>query len=244
MAESRLVEWITWLITEKKLLAVFLGPPCTTFSIMRRPRLRSRQQPYGFDTKDNGTILGNTLALRSMQTLHVAAQNDTAGIIETPHSSYMKCLPPWQALKAHDEVDEVRCDSCRFGSPHRKSFRFLGLRVDLSPLSLKCVCEEKHVQVQGSYTKGSATYTDELAKALAMTLKDAILERRRMISDQRDLPTKGLECQLSNEVMQTSEWRVLASWSFRKQSHINILAGASLLRLCTVQQHCPNWPAS
>ena len=232
LSQARVLEWITWLIAERKLLGIFMGPPCTTFSIMRRPRLRSAQVPYGFDTSDPQTLMGNTLALRSCQIMHVSYQHDTAGIIETPHSSYMKGMPPWKALKKKPLTDEVRCDSCRFGSCHRKSFRFLGLRTDMSPLAKKCCCVEKHVQVQGVFTKGSATYTDDLAKTIAEVLCAAIRGIKDQLEETLSLETRGLECQLSNEVMNTARWKVAASWAFRKQSHINILEEASLLKLC------------
>lgn len=44
--------WLTFLLAEKRLKAIMVSPPCTAFSVMRRPRLRSAQAPFGFDTKD------------------------------------------------------------------------------------------------------------------------------------------------------------------------------------------------
>eukprot|EP00435_Cladocopium_sp_Y103_P040712 s1882_g11.t1 len=44
-----LLEWITYMLAEKVLKAVLLMPPCTTFSIMRRPALRDRFHPFGFN---------------------------------------------------------------------------------------------------------------------------------------------------------------------------------------------------
>ena len=45
-------EWLTFLLAEKRLKGVMISPPYTTFSIMRRPRLRSPLKPFGFDTMD------------------------------------------------------------------------------------------------------------------------------------------------------------------------------------------------
>ena len=228
---SQVIEWLTSMVARRQLLAFFLGPPCTTFSVMRRPRLRSRACPYGFEPSLDPTWTGNRLALRSMQLMRTGAQNESSGIIETPYSSYMKHLPPWQALKALACCQEIRTDSCRFGSCHLKSFRFLGLRVEMSSLALRCHCQTNHVRVEGALTKESATYTDALARELAKVFVVAVRAQKIKVANEHNLNTKGLECQLSNEVMLTSNWKVKASWSFKKPSHINILEEASLLRL-------------
>jgi len=228
----RVIEWLTFLVAEQRLLGFFLGPPCTTFSIMRRPRLRDREKPFGFEPQEEGTQTGNVLAARSAQLMYVGAQNSSSGILETPYSSYMKHLPQWGIIRRLPETSETRCDSCRFGSPHLKSFRFLGLRVDLTRVSLRCQCRARHLLVEGKYTKDSATYTDQLACALANVLADAIWASKEAIRSVSEPSVKGLECQLTNEIMKTSNWKPVNVWSFRKRSHINLLEEASLLRLC------------
>ena len=59
------MEWIIHLVQNHYVKAVMVEPPCTTFSIMRRPALRSRLCPFGFDVSDPQTSMGNKLALRS-----------------------------------------------------------------------------------------------------------------------------------------------------------------------------------
>ena len=228
------VEWLTFMLAEKRLRAFFSGPPCTTFSVMRRPRLRSKEAPLGSDPTDHQTQVGNHLALRALQLMQVGRQNGASGINETPYSSYMKHLPPWIDLKAKPEVDEVRCDSCRYGSVHLKSFRFLGLNVDLKPLSRRCICTATHERVEGSKTKGSATYTDELAQCLAEVLAQSIFRSRDQVRELAEGRTQGLENQLANEVMTSSPWEVVKCWSFKKSSHINILEESSVLKLCQI----------
>ena len=172
------VSWLVFMLTEKRLLGFFLGPPCTTFSIMRRPRLRSKQQPFGFEPEDNQTHLGNVLAHRSGQITYVGHTSGAAGLLETPYSSYMKHLPFWNILRRLDGASEVRSDSCRFGSVHLKSFRFLGVNVDTSKLALRCKCAGKHVQVQEGYTKVSAIYSDALATTLASVLAAGLTDKK------------------------------------------------------------------
>ena len=224
--------WISFMLSEKRLKSFFGGPPCTTFSIMRRPALRNAQIPFGFDTEDEQTRVGNELAHRGGQALYIAHQNDAAGILENPYSSFMKHLPFWNVLRRLPNSSEVRTDSCRFGSPHLKSFRLLGVNVDLSVLARRCVCKAKHVVVQGGFTKISATYTDQLAQAIASVLAESIRRHNRRLKDLEDPPVKGLENQLTNEVMQTAQWELVKCWSFKKQSHINILEESAVLKLC------------
>ena len=57
---------------------------------MRRPRLRSAEVPYGFEPGDPQTATGTALAQRSFQVVAVGDRNASCGVLETPHSSYMK----------------------------------------------------------------------------------------------------------------------------------------------------------
>ena len=228
---NHVASWITYLLGEKRLLAFFLCPPCTTFSIMRRPALRSADVPYGFDVGDPQTRTGNVLANRSCQIMSVGAQNDAVGLLETPFSSRLKCMPAYKSVASLPQCQMVRTDSCRFGSIHQKGFRFLGLNIVLDPIALKCICTKKHVQIQGTYTKGSAIYTPKLAEAIALCFSKAILDLKARQEEEHSVRVKGLESQLVNSVALSSGWEVCSSWTFRKQSHINILEMASMLRL-------------
>ena len=69
------IEWISCLIADGRLRSFHLSPPCTTFSIMRRPRLRSPACPFGFDVRDPQTRLGTLLACRALQLLCIGAVN-------------------------------------------------------------------------------------------------------------------------------------------------------------------------
>ena len=231
VAEVRVIEWLTFLVSEKRLLSFFLCPPCTTFSIMRRPALRSQATPYGFCPLEEKTSAGNVLAHRSMQLMYVGAQNEVPGIAETPWSSFMKHLPAWRHVACLPVSRFCRADSCRFGSPHQKAFRFLSVHLDLHDVSRRCQCKTKHLQIQGKYTKGSAIYTKELAMNLALCFKKGILEVKRKVHEENSLVVKGLENQLCNEIVTSSTWTCESSWTFRKESHINILEMASVLRL-------------
>ena len=225
------MSWLTHMLSTKRLKAFLTSPPCTTFSIMRRPRLRSPLQPFGFDPSDPQTALGNVLGQRGAQMMYIAAVNDAAGVMETTYASYLKHLPGWKAVRRQRCSSEVRCDSCAYGSIHLKPFRFLGVNVCTHRISLRCTCSLPHVRIEGAYTKKSATYVPLLVEALALTFVEAIRRVCQKRTEELELEVSGLESQLVNEVALASKWRVLSSWKFKKLSHINILEEASILRL-------------
>ena len=231
MSSIHLLRWLVFLVAERKIKSIMLEPPCTTFSIMRRPRLRSKLQPLGFNPQDPLTFGGNLFAGRSGVLSYVAARSGVVSIWETPFSSYMRHLPCWQAVKRLPESVEIRTDSCRFGSPHLKSFRFLCVNADVEPLCRRCQCTEKHLQVEGSYTKTSAVYVDDLAKTLAEVLVSAAEKVDKKVGADDCIVVDGFENQLVNEVALSAEWNVASKWTFKSESHINILEEAALLRL-------------
>ena len=155
--------------------------------------------------------------------MQLAAANHASGIMETTYSSYPKHLPGWKSVKALDCAEEVRCDSCAFGSIHLKPFRFLGVNARLKRLNKRCTCTTSHVKVEGQFTKACATYVPRLVGALAEVLYDAISAARFRRASELSLEVSGLENQLVNEVALSSDWQVYSSWEFKKQSHINIL---------------------
>lgn len=164
-----LAAWITHLIAEGILKAVLLEPPCATFSVTRRPPLRDKIHPFGFDISNRQTEDGNILAHRSFQIGYIAAANGAIAIIEKPHSCKMKYLPAWGPLLQLAGATLVRAGSCQFLSIHQKSFVFLGINVDLEPLSLRCtypckefsprrlqpMCQSLHVALHIALHKGS-----------------------------------------------------------------------------------------
>ena len=222
------IGWLTFMVSEKRLRGFMVEPPCTTYSIMRRPRLRSKQKPLGFRPCEEKTRVGNVLSSRGGQLMHVGARHGAVGLLETPFSSYMKHMPFWKILETFECFKTVRCDSCRYHSPHLKSFRFLCLNLETDLISLRCVCNKKHLPVEGSLTKASAIYTDSLSESLAETFARALYSRR--VPKDEGKSAGGLESLFVNEVMLSSTWQKSSVWTFKKKSHINILEESALLR--------------
>ena len=225
-----IIAWITYMLSSGQLLCVCVEPPCTTFSIMRRPALRDPLHIFGFVPSHPQTMMGNILAQRSFQILYVALANSATAVMENPWSSKMKKMPSWRMLDDIPGVETVKTDSCMFGSIHKKSFAFLGVNADMSGISVRCCGGHEHVQIQGSYTKASASYTPKLAMALAEVMVKGVKRKKEEV--QRDaLIVKGLENQLLNEILVSSSWELEDCWAFKKPHHINILELSAVVRL-------------
>ena len=231
VTECHVQRWLTYLVSSRLVLAIVCEPPCTTYSIIRRPALRSKHKPMEFNVEDEKTLAGNTLACRGSQLMKVAGVNRVAGLLETPFSSLLQHFPAWKAAASMPCSRIVRVDSCRFGSPHLKSFRMLCVHFKPNNIDKRCVCQSRHLQVQGKYTKASATYTEDLCAAIALDLAHWIWAEQDALRVDAGRDSKGLESLAINDLALSSNWTVDVAWDFKKPGHINLLEEASLLRL-------------
>ena len=132
-------------------------PPRATFSVMRRPALRDRQNPLGFNPLDEQMACGNELAYSSLQIAKVCWHTGVTCLVENPASSKIKWLKPWKDIESLPGARSCRADSCSFGSIHKKGFAFIAIYDDASGLERGCSRDYFHVKVEGQYTKASAT---------------------------------------------------------------------------------------
>ena len=225
------LEWLIHLVTNGYVKAIMLEPPCTTFSVMRRPALRSKHQPFGFQPDELHTRTGTKLAHRALQLLHFCVKHGVTGVIENPWSSKIKFLPAWKSLQGCEHVALVRCDSCAYGSVHLKSFAFLCAWAEVQHISLRCAGGHKHVLVQGKFTKASATYVHDLAIALAKVMAYGILRLSAFEASLAHGSVDGLESQMLNDLCSSQKWELVSVWTYRVSSHINILELEAVLRL-------------
>lgn len=222
MKAVNVIEWLIHLIANRLIKAFLLEPPCTAFSVMRRPALRSRLCPFGFDP---------VLAHRSFQAMEAGEYHGVTGALENPWASKIMILPGWDILAAKAWCQVIRCDSCAYGSIHLKSFAFMCVWADVRPISKRCSGDHEHVQIQGTLTEKSATYVEGLAEALAEVMAIGI-ERAKKFDEEIAVPRAvGLENQLVNELGLSLNWQLHSSWTFKVSSHINILELAVVVRL-------------
>ena len=159
----QLLSWLCFMVEGGRLDSFFLAPPCTTFSPAAFPSLRSYAMPRGFNPTERRTLLGTTLALRSLALMLVAARTRVIGLLETPRRSKLAWLQEWIYFLDALIADETWLASCNFGSIHQKEFRLLGCNVEMTRLNFPCTRDHTHVKIEGKYTRPSATYTDQLA---------------------------------------------------------------------------------
>ncbi|CAK0890054.1 unnamed protein product, partial [Prorocentrum cordatum] len=106
LVDSRLAEWVVWLIWQRRVKMTISQVPCTSFSIARLPRLRSRMRPWGFDPSSTPTRLGNVLFRVGMLALfaHLISGHGT-GLHEHPLTAYSWCAHIVEFLLTHEVVD-------------------------------------------------------------------------------------------------------------------------------------------
>ena len=230
LLDTRVLEWLIFLIQNNRLLSFAVEPPCTTFSPAAHPCIRSYRQPRGFCQKDPKTWVGNRLAFAALCLLLVAAGTNTFGLGEQPRRGKMAWLREWIYLLSLMNVRETFTASCSFGSPFQKEFRFITVNMLPDGICRPCSRDHEHVRIQGTLTKGSAVYCPGLVTALGCMFEKH-LKHAEKLEAKLDISTSGLESWLVNDVAKNAEWRVSASWKWTGFSHINILELASILQV-------------
>lgn len=225
MKAAHVIEWLIHLIANRLIKAFLLEPPCTAFSVMRRPAFRSRLCPFGFDP---------VLAHRSFQAMEAGEYHGVTGALENAWASKIMLLPGWGILAAKAGCQVIRCDSCAYGSIHLKSFAFMCVWADVRPISKRCSGDHEHVQIQGTLTEKSATYVEGLAEALAEVMAIGI-ERAKKFEEEIAVPRAvGLENQLVKELGLSLNW----------QLHLGLLRCLHILISLSLQwwrASCPAW---
>lgn len=229
LLESRVLEWIIFMMEEDRLDSFLVSPPCTSFSPAAHPMVRSYDQPRGFDPDHPKVLLGNLLAFAALTLLLAALRLRKFGLGEQPRLSKMRWLREWLRLVMLG-AREVWLASCAYGSVHRKEFGMIGVNMKVELLHRKCPGNHQHIKIEGKYTKPSAVYCDGLADALAEFFLSHLSARQRA-AVRLQIDVDGLEDPLSNDLCTGLEWSTVDSWSWKANSHINVLETAATLRL-------------
>ena len=132
------------------------GPPCLTFGTLRRPRLRSKLKPAGFNPDDPTTALHNRIARRVAFIFSVVALSGLFFSVEQPGSSVMFRLACFaRLLELGARVTRV-C-YCSYGTAFQKASQWLHNKPWMLRLPAGCSCPLKgaHFVIQGTFTKDS-----------------------------------------------------------------------------------------
>ena len=229
LIDVRTLEWLMFLVQNRRVRALALEPPCTTFSAAAYPACRSYQQPRGWNQKSRKVWLGNRLAFACLSLILVTAHSMVLALLETPRRSKMGWLKEWLYLLSLPNVEENFTASCSFGSPYQKESKFLTCNMRARGICKPCTRDHEHVRIQGQLTKGSAVYCKGLAVALA-NLFHVHLQIEENFLQKHEIAAEGLESVFVNEVMKRQAWKVGSAWRWTGKSHINVLEMASVFQ--------------
>ena len=139
------------------------GVPCVSFGTLRRPRVRSRAQPSGFDPEDPFTKLRNRLARLVGFVFCIALQYGQFVSVEQPAGTSLYHMHCYRLLVTLGCVVSTFC-FCSFGSPFLKRSRWLRNKPCLCRLENSCQCGSgrRHFEVRGTFT------AERLAEFLAL----------------------------------------------------------------------------
>ncbi|CAL1156117.1 unnamed protein product, partial [Cladocopium goreaui] len=229
LMDVRVVEWLIFMLESKRIHAVLLAPPCTTFSPAAYPPCRSYENPLGFNRSEFKVYHGTKLAHASLCIMFTTMRTDSLGLLEQPRRSKMRWLATWKRL-VEMGMEEHFLASCSFGSIHMKEFCFAAVNMQAESLDRPCTRDHNHIKIEGKFTRPSATYVDGLAYELACVFKRN-LDAMHKALQATEVAVEGLEDPVSNDVALAYEWKVEDSWRWKGSSHINVLETASTLRL-------------
>jgi hypothetical protein len=110
---------IMGLILRRVVLVWLFAPPCITFGTLRRPRLRSKEQPGGFDPNCPITRRGNRFAFRAAIFMNLIGFCNQYAYAEQPRGSVMYKLWIFLQLLQHpaSRFDIYNFPFCGHGSP-------------------------------------------------------------------------------------------------------------------------------
>jgi hypothetical protein len=227
-----LFSWLIQVVAAGRVLYLHLGPPCTTFSLARKPALRGKRCPYGFEPSELKTFTGNKLYLRCLTLLRLQCLAGHPGSLEHPATSLARYLPPM--LCADGRWLETICLSmCQFGAPWRKDTHLHTVNAPfLRQLGRRCAGGHDHTPLVGSTTTKAAEYPRELCAEWAAL----ILEHRRHVDAEwppKSPPpdTSATESVWFNSLLRGLPFKEESRLQWRRRRHINLQEVAMLRSL-------------
>eukprot|EP00438_Fugacium_kawagutii_P019732 Skav213561 [mRNA] locus=scaffold263:154967:157288:+ [translate_table: standard] len=240
---------IVGLICRRVVRAWHVAPVCTTFGTLRRPRLRSILQPFGFDPNEDATHEGN----RGGFILWLCLAYGLLCSMEQPGGSVMYRMDLFKKLLERG-CYSTRFPFCGWGTPFQKLSWWIGNNPFLAGLTAKCTCgfAGKHFRVQGTFDRWrrqqfkrlcrpsaaavfgrdpglhehvahfSAAYPKPLCTHIAKVCFDifATAEEEGPEAD-ISLPL-GSPPRWMGQLARSLKWQKLLQYEFHKRNHINV----------------------
>ena len=147
------------------------GLPCVSWGTLRRPQVRSIEEPFGFNPRDPFTAYHNLLAIRTAMILTVAVMCGQFISVEQPGSSRLFHLDCYKTLISLGCVIS-HFAFCAYGSGFRKASKWLHNKPWLIPLESVCTCRFRgnHFTVQGTFTRDSILDFDRRCNPSCLTV--------------------------------------------------------------------------
>ena len=242
---------IIGLICRRVVAYIHLGPPCTTFGTMRRPRLRSKQVPWGFDPNDPATREGNSFAARTAFVLHLAASYGILASAEQPGGSVMYRLDIFARLLSRGFF-KLKFSYCSFGTPFQKASCWLVNNGELKPLAGTCSCplRGRHLRLESSFNAENLEVFKQLCRpscesvfgrvpeigeslcrlsgsyplpAMQRLLELQLPAIQRILKGESGLTRKSHEPpRWVGDLGTCLQWKTLLQYRFKKVNHINV----------------------
>ena len=168
---------------------IHMGPPCSTFSMARLPRLRTTRFPWEVPgLKPDKKLLVRAGTLMCLVALEIAAlclKHNVAFTWENPHSSMMWNFPPVSAFMKDPRTTSFVITYCGYGTSWKKPTRLLTNCPELQAAVPHCVgcggmCSftgEPHQALRGQgpsgelWTKVACPYPLPMCKEIALALR-------------------------------------------------------------------------
>ncbi|CAE8602155.1 unnamed protein product, partial [Polarella glacialis] len=148
---------IMGLILRRVVLVWLFAPPCITFGTLIRPRLRSKEQPGGFDPNCPITRRGNRFAFRAAIFMNLIGFCNQYAYAEQPRGSVMYKLWIFLQLLQHpaSRFDIYNFPVCGHGSPFEKFSSWMSNVPGMEVMRDVCRCpfKGKHLRVESSFTQ-------------------------------------------------------------------------------------------
>ena len=144
---------------------LWMGHPRSTFTLDRRPRLRTIKSPWGVDVLQPQVLVEN---LHVHQCLALFMSQSCVGsfaFLETPWGAYTRKLPWWKAVSKHGF--DIRLDQCRYGTAYLKPTGLLCNSKQFKVLGKRCRRDHVHTPFNSSSSGRTCHYPEELCLEFA-----------------------------------------------------------------------------
>ena len=209
LSDSRCLEWVLWLLQERKLRSILVVPPVGSFSPCWQPPLRSWKKSLGTSGGDR-VRMENAVLLASLAVLLVAARCRALAILLHPALSFARGLEGWRGLLDRG-LSEVSFASCGPGCSSAAPRVALVAEPPASKIALCIAALPGPCDPSSAHGLGRL-FSEHLASALPAAS-----------------PPAGLESLAMNDLLLANSWITVSSWAWRDGAHINQLESRSFL---------------